>query len=71
MEEVTRTPLTHLSIEMVTLTHGHIKMRAQRFSPSMPETELTKVITGPNLEERRSVRRSGTTSRGTALLVFG
>lgn len=47
MEEVTRTRLTHLSIEMVTLTHGHIKIRAQRLSPSLPETELTKVITGP------------------------
>ena len=50
--------------------------RGRHFSPSLPawrqvsETWLQMRSPGRNLGEHRLVRRSGTTSRGTALLVF-
>ena len=54
----------------------HIWSRGRHFSPSMPGDRYLKLSPqkrppGRNLGEHRSVRRSGTASRGTALLVFG
>ena len=54
----------------------HIWSRGRHFSPSMPGDRYLKLSPqkrppGRNLGEHRLVRRSGTTSRGTALLVFG
>ena len=54
----------------------HIWSRGRHFSPSMPGDRYLKLSPqkrppGRNLGEHRSVRRSGTTSRGTALLVLG
>ena len=54
----------------------HIWSRDRHFSPSMPGDRYLKLSPqkrppGRNLGEHRLVRRSGTTSRGTALLVFG
>ena len=53
----------------------HIWSRGRHFSPSMPGDRYLKLSSqkrspGRNLGEHRSVRRSGTASRGTALLVF-
>ena len=53
----------------------HIWSRGRHFSPSLPGERYLKLSsqkrsTGRNLGEHRSVRRSGTASRGTALLVF-
>ena len=53
----------------------HMWSRGRHFSPSLPEDRYLKLSPqkrspGRNLGEHRSVRRSGTTSRGTALLVF-
>ena len=55
----------------------HIWSRGRHFSPSLPvgddwylKLSSQKRSPGRNLGEHRSVRRSGTTSRGTALLIF-
>ena len=53
----------------------HIWSRGRRFSPSLPGDRYLKLNsqkrpTGRNLGGNRLVRRSGTTSRGTALLAF-
>ena len=54
----------------------HIWSRGRHFSPSMPGdrylklSSCTKAITGSKSREHCLVRRCGTTSRGTALLVF-
>ena len=55
----------------------HIWSRGRRISPSMPvgddwylNLNSQKRPPGRNLGEHRSVRRSGTTSRGTVVLVF-
>ena len=52
----------------------HIWSRSRHFSPSMPGDRYLKLSSqkrspGRNLGEHRSVRRSGTASRGTAALV--
>ena len=49
--------------------------RGRHFSPSLPGDRYRKLSSqkrspGRNLEEHRLVRRSGTVSRGSALLVF-
>ena len=56
----------------------HIWSRGRLISPSLPvgddwylSLNSQKRPPGRNLGEHRSVRRSGTASRGTALLVFG
>ena len=56
----------------------HIWSRGRLISPSLPvgddwylNLSSQKRSPGRNLGEHRSVRRSGTASRGTALLVFG
>ena len=53
----------------------HMWSRGRHFSPSMPGDRYLNLSSqkrspGRNLGEHRLVRRSGTTSRGTALLVF-
>ena len=53
----------------------HLWSRGRHFSPSLPGDRYLKLSSqkrspGRNLGEHRLVRRSGTTSRGTALLVF-
>ena len=54
----------------------HIWSRGRHFSPSLPGDRYLnlgspkKRSPGRNIGEHRSVRRSGTASRGTALLVF-
>ena len=53
----------------------HVWSRGRHFSPSLPGDRYLKLGSqkrspGRNLGERRLVRRSGTVSRGTALLVF-
>ena len=53
----------------------HIWSRGRRFSPSLPGDRYLKLSPqkrspSRNLGEHRSVRRSGTASRGTALLAF-
>ena len=50
----------------------HIWSRGRLISPSLPVGDdwYLKRPTGRNLGGNRLVRRSGTTSRGTALLVF-
>ena len=53
----------------------HIWSRGRHFSPSMPGDRYLKLSSqkrspGRNLGEHRLVRRSGTASRSTALLVF-
>ena len=53
----------------------HIWSRGRHFSPSLPGDRYLKVsshkrLPSRNLGEHRSVRRSGTASRGTALLAF-
>ena len=54
----------------------HIWSRGRHFSPSLPGNRYLKLSPqkrppGRNLGEHHSVRRSGTASRGTALLVLG
>ena len=54
----------------------HIWSRDRHFSPSLPGDRCLKLSPqkrspGRNLGEHRSVRRSGTTSRGTALFILG
>ena len=51
----------------------HIQSRGRHFSPLLPGDRYLKLGSqkrspGRNLGEHRSVRRSGTTSRGTAFL---
>ena len=53
----------------------HIWSRGRHFSPSMPGDRYLKLSSqkrspGRNLGEHHLIRRSGTASRGTALLVF-
>ena len=53
----------------------HLWSRGRHFSPSLPGDRYLKLISqkrspGRNLGEHRSVRRSGTASRSTALLVL-
>ena len=53
----------------------HIWSRGRHFSPSLPGDRYLKLSSqkrspGRNLGEHRLVRRSGTASRGSALLVF-
>ena len=55
----------------------HVWSRGRHFSPSLPAGDVRylklssqKRSPGRNLGEHRWVRRSGTTSRGTAFLVF-
>ena len=82
MEEIIRTlfsiykkiPLIATSVEWM---KGicHTWSRGQNFSSSLPSDWYLKLSSqkqwpGRNLGEHRLVRRSGTASRGTALLVF-
>ena len=80
MEEITRT-LGYiykflLVMNRVEWMNGicHIWSRGRHFSPSLPGDRYLKLSSqkrspGRNLGEHRLVRRSGTVSRGTALMV--
>ena len=85
MEEITTTLLSvkrkrfHLWIELSEWMKGscHRRNRGRQISPSLPSGDVRfmklnseKRSPGRNLREQCGVRCSGTTSRGTAFLVF-